>query len=166
MANRSKMTETLTAAALWQFSLAFYPEVKSVCLQWQDELGANVNLLLMLCYLERQQLSIGRQQLQQLHAELEGFSARFTRPLRQLRRSVSESGLDAAMQQQLKQTLLASELELERLEQQLLLQHCPALAVNPVQVLELYLQLLNADASADAAMGQLIDLRQALVKLS
>jgi len=41
-------------------------------------------------------------------------------------------------------------------------QHCPALAMQPAQVLELYLQLLNADASAVA--GQLIDLRQALYK--
>ncbi|MAA94273.1 MULTISPECIES: TIGR02444 family protein [unclassified Arsukibacterium] len=156
------MVNRLSAEALWQFSLALYPKVQPLCLQWQDELGANVNLLLLLCYLEQQQLSIGRQQLQQLQAELENFSARFTRPLRQLRRRVSESGLDTAMQQQLKQTLLASELDLERLEQKLLVQHCPALAMQPAQVLELYLQLLNADASAVA--GQLIDLRQALYK--
>ncbi|HAW94057.1 TPA: TIGR02444 family protein, partial [Candidatus Azambacteria bacterium] len=113
------MVNRLSAEALWQFSLALYPKVQPLCLQWQDELGANVNLLLLLCYLEQQQLSIGRQQLQQLQAELENFSARFTRPLRQLRRRVSESGLDTAMQQQLKQTLLASELDLERLEQKL-----------------------------------------------
>ena len=156
------MVNRLSAEALWQFSLALYPKVQPLCLQWQDELGANVNLLLLLCYLEQQQLSIGRQQLQQLQAELENFSTRFTRPLRQLRRRVSESGLDTAMQQQLKQTLLASELDLERLEQQLLVQHCPALAMQPAQVLELYLQLLNADTSAVA--GQLIDLRQALSK--
>jgi len=156
------MVNRLSAEALWQFSLTLYPKVQPLCLQWQDDLGANVNLLLLLCYLEQQQLSISRQQLQQLHAELENFSTRFTRPLRQLRRSISESGLDAAMQQQLKQTLLANELELERLEQQLLVQHCPALAVQPARVLELYLQLLNVDTAAVA--GQLIDLRQALSK--
>lgn len=160
--NRSKMAKTLTTETLWQFSLAFYPKVKSVCLQWQDELGANVNLLLLLCYLEQQQLSITVQQLQQLHAELDSFSKRFTRPLRQLRRSAGESSLGPAMQQRLKQILLGSELELERVEQQLLVQHCPALLTHPTALLELYLQLLNANLPA--AAGLLVDLRQALLQ--
>jgi len=125
------MAERISAELLWQFSLAFYPKVKPVCLLWQDELGANVNLMLLLCYLEQQQLSFRTTELQQLAAKLENFSAQFTRPLRQLRRSASDAGLNTVTQQQLKQTLLATELQLEQLEQQLLLQHCPPLLAQP-----------------------------------
>ena len=88
------MSEAITADKFWQFSLQLYPQVKPLCLQWQDELGVNVNLLLLLCYLEQQQLSFSSTELQQLAAKLENFSAQFTRPLRQLRRSASEAGVD------------------------------------------------------------------------
>lgn len=152
------------AEQLWQFSLKLYPAIKPLCLDWQDRLGANVNLLLLLCYLEQQQLSFSASALAQLSALLEHFSNQFTQPLRQLRRSASQSPLLAAQQQQLKQHLLSAELELERLEQQLLLQHCPQLTASPGPLLQHYLQLLGADSKAEA--GHLVDLRQKLLQLT
>ena len=153
---------TVSAEQLWQFSLAFYPKVKPICLHWQDSLGANVNLLLLLCFLEQQQLCLSPQQIQQLSAALENFSAQFTRPLRQLRRSASQSPLLPTQQQQLKQSLLTAELELERLEQQLLLAQCPALTASPQPLLESYLALLTRDTATYAAA--LLDLRQSLLQ--
>lgn len=152
------------AEQLWQFSLRLYPAIKPLCLDWQDRLGANVNLLLLLCYLEQQQLSVSASALAQLNTVLENFSRQFTRPLRQLRRSASQSPLYPAQQQQLKQHLLNAELELERLEQQLLLAHCPAPNATPAPLLEHYLALLNADSGTFNT--QLIDLRQKLALLA
>jgi uncharacterized protein (TIGR02444 family) len=162
--NQSKMAEQISAEQLWQFSLQLYPQVKPLCLQWQDQLGANVNLLLLLCYLEQQQLSLSASELQQLAAKLDNFSAQFTRPLRTLRQNSAAAPLLPAQQQTLKQTLLQAELELEKLEQQLLLQHCPPLTAGSTSLLKLYLAQLNADI--DAVAMQILDLRQACKRLN
>ena len=159
MANKVAGLDTDT---FWQFSLALYPKVKTLCLQWQDELGANVNLLLLLCYLEQRQLSLNPMQIAQMSASLQQFSAQFTQPLRALRRQHSDM-LTTEQQQQLKQALLAAELSLEQLEQQLLLQHCDVPEPSYRPLLETYLALLSRDISA--VNGQIIDLRQAIVSL-
>ncbi len=156
----STMANKPSAEALWQFSLALYPKVQPLCLNWQDSLGLNVNLLLLLCYLEQQQLSLSAQQLLQLTATLDNFSSQFTLPLRSLRRNSNNASLPAAQQQQLKQSLLAAELALEQLEQQLLLEHCPALIPSAQPLVELYLSQLQANIPALAT--QILDLRQAL----
>ncbi|MDP2716779.1 TIGR02444 family protein [Rheinheimera sp.] len=158
------MPERISAEALWQFSLQLYPQVKNLCLQWQNEPGVNVNLLLLLCYLEQQQLSLSASELQQLAAKLDNFSAQFTRPLRTLRQNSAAAPLLPAQQQTLKQALLQAELELEKLEQQLLLQHCPTLTADAAPLLELYLAQLNADT--DAVAAQILDLRQACKRLN
>lgn len=158
------MAKPPSSNTLWQFSLALYPKMQSLCLDWQDRFGLNVNLLLLLCYLEQQQLSLTSQQLQQLAAKLNNFSRQFTQPLRTLRRSSSSASLAATQQQHLKQTLLQAELSLEQLEQQLLLEYCPPLITKAQPLIELYLAQLNAQSQALPA--QIIDLRQALQQLS
>jgi uncharacterized protein (TIGR02444 family) len=162
------MSEAITADKFWQFSLQLYPQVKALCLQWQDELGVNVNLLLLLCYLEQQQLSLSAPELQQLAAQLNSFSAQFTRPLRALRKNTAIAAVTPAQQQALKQALLQAELTLEQLEQQLLLQHCPPLTADATPLLELYLAQLNAgiNADSDTLAAQILDLRQAYQHLS
>jgi uncharacterized protein (TIGR02444 family) len=154
----------VSAEQLWQFSLALYPKVKSLCLQWQDELGANVNLLLLLCYLEQQQLSLTCTELQQLAAALNDFNTQFTQPLRALRQNSAAAMLSQAQQHSLKQTLLQAELELEKLEQQLLVQFCPALGCTVSALLEQYLALLTDNPRR--YQQQLFDLRQAIAHLS
>lgn len=160
----NKIADQITAEQLWQFSLTLYPKIKSLCLQWQNDLGANVNLLLLLCYLERQQLSFSGAELQQLAATLGQFSAQFTQPLRALRHNSTAAPLSRIQQQTLKQALLQAELTLEQLEQQLLLQHCPPLITLATPLLELYLGQLTTDI--DAFTSQILDLRQAYQRLS
>ena len=162
------MSEAITADKFWQFSLQLYPQVKPLCLQWQDELGVNVNLLLLLCYLEQQQLSLSAAELQQLAAQLNNFSAQFTKPLRTLRKNTAIAAVTPAQQQTLKQALLQAELELEKLEQQLLLQHCPPLSKKATPLLELYLAQFNTDSNADSdtLVAQILDLRQACKRLN
>ncbi len=158
------MANKPSAEALWQFSLALYPKVQPLCLNWQDSFGLNVNLLLLLCYLEQQQLSLSAQQLLQLTATLDNFSSQFTQPLRALRRNSSNANLPDPQQQLLKQSLLAVELSLEQLEQQLLLAHCPALSPSVQPLIELYLNQLQTNTPALAS--QIVDLRQAIKRLS
>ncbi|GAB2926848.1 TIGR02444 family protein [Rheinheimera gaetbuli] len=160
----NKIADQITAEQLWQFSLALYPGVKSLCLQWQNELGVNVNLLLLLCYLEQQQRSLDAAELQQLTAKLNDFSTQFTKPLRALRHNTTSAPLSQIQQQTLKQALLQAELTLEQLEQQLLLQHCPPQVAQAAPLLELYLGQLTTDI--DALTAQILDLRQAYQRLS
>jgi uncharacterized protein (TIGR02444 family) len=158
------MANTLNTDQLWQFSLQLYPSIKPICLQWQDNMGANVNLLLLLCYLEQQRLSLSAEQLRSLSAQLDSFSTQFTLPLRALRHSSASAPVPAAQQAKLKQALLQAELELEQIEQHILVQHCPALNAAAAPLLETYLTLLNSDSRLYQA--PLAELRRVLAQLS
>lgn len=157
------MADRISADELWQFSLVLYPKVKPACLRLQDEHGANVNLLLLLCLLEQRQLSLTRTQLYQLSTMLQRFSVQFTQPLRALRKQSNTAVLTTEQQHQLKQSLLHTELQLEKLEQQLLVQHCPPLTDSAAPLLELYLAQLTNDFTA--YQQPLFDLRQAFAGL-
>ncbi len=134
------------AEQLWQFSEQHYarPGVAQACLQLQDEHGANVNLLLLLLMLEERGLGAD--------------SAHFL-PLLQARRGLFDQW--RALRRRLKTRidnddylqLLQHELELERWQQQELLQ---VLAQHPPRPgsgsLLTYLTLLQV---ADAPLWQL-----------
>ena len=156
------MLKRINYQALWQFSLSLYPRVKPTCLQLQDELGANINLLLLLCYLEQQQLSLSRIQIRQLSHALQPLSLQFTQPLRRLRRQAPSAPLSVEQQQQLKHALLQAELTLEQLEQQLLVQHCPVPLAKAEPLLEIYLSLLQDDSAR--YNPAIVDLRQAIAQ--
>ncbi|WP_306519227.1 TIGR02444 family protein [Rheinheimera sp.] len=166
-------------AELWRWSLLFYPEVKNTCLVWQDQYGLNVNLLLLLLYLQRQQLLCSSENIKLLHQSLTA-QQQFTLPLRQLRRSLPADLNDQAAQQ-MKQALLQAELCSEQLEQQQLLatlalctlDHAapadPATASAPaattvVSLTELYLQWLGA-AISPILQQQIFDLDQHAIQL-
>lgn len=59
---------TPTVERLWQFSLSYYcvPGVKEACLSLQNQFGGNVNTLLLLKYLDLQQISISAEELDAL----------------------------------------------------------------------------------------------------
>lgn len=150
-------------AQLWQWSLALYPLIKPQCLHWQDEYQANVNLLLLLLYLQRQQQPLSAAQLQQLCDALQPQQA-LTRQLRQLRRQLPPH-LTAAEANQLKQALLQTELAAEQVEQRLLVQALPRLLACTNDdatdaLLSLYLQQL-AIPLGSSVQQQLLDLDQA-----
>ena len=163
-------------ADLWRWSLLLYPEVKTISLAWQDQYGLNVNLLLLLWYLQRQQLWCSSEQIQLLHQSLTA-QQQFTLPLRQLRRRLP-AGLDNEAAQQMKQALLQAELCSEQLEQQQLLatlSRCaliPAIPAAPtapaaataVSLVQTYLQWLGADINP-TLQQQIVDLDQKATQL-
>lgn len=163
---------SVNATDFWQFSLSYYAKVKPICLAWQDDFNANVNLLLLMGYLEQQRLSITGKTLKGLNQALFIYNARFTQRVRALRRRVSNlNPLTTEQQQQfsaeLKQQLLGVELVAEQQEQQLLVQLLTAntqhnAVINaPSALLELYLSLLQQPIS-NTVQQQLIQLRLAL----
>lgn len=119
MVNSTTASEQLSVSRFWDWSLALYPQIKPLCLAWQDDYGLNVNLMLLLLYLQQQQRPLTTRQLQQLIAALAPQQA-FTQQLRQLRRQLP-AHLAAADAARFKQQLLQAELCSEQLEQQCLI---------------------------------------------
>lgn len=114
----------LTAADFWNAAVTLYsePSVQKCCLQAQDKQGINVNLLLLMMWLENQSHPLSLSQYNQLKATLEPFNKAFTAPLRYQRRRLSEHPqLPEKSRKQLKEKLLAAELILEAEEQVLLI---------------------------------------------
>lgn len=155
---------------LWRWSLLLYPEVKTISLAWQDQYGLNVNLLLLLLYLQRQLLWCSSEQIKLLHQSLTA-QQQFTLPLRQLRRRLP-AGLDNEAAQQMKQALLQAELCSEQLEQQqllatlsrcILIPAAPA-AATAVSLVQTYLQWLGADINP-ILQQQIVDLDQKATQL-
>ena len=53
-----EFTNALDKTPLWQFALAAYKHHHHALLQWQDKAGANVNDLLVLAFVSRQQQAL------------------------------------------------------------------------------------------------------------
>ncbi|GAA0672090.1 MULTISPECIES: TIGR02444 family protein [Rheinheimera] len=155
--------KTLNPESFWQYSLSLYPAVKELCLQWQDNFGVNINLLLFLLYLDKQQQSLDETQLKQLEDLLKHFSTEVTQSIRSLRRTLPSPWLESEMQQALRQQLLSTELAAEKLEQQLLVQQFNQLSHSDdllphSQLLDHYLVLIKAPA--EQLDAEILDLYQ------
>lgn len=153
----------LSSEQFWSYSLSLYPAIKEVCLQWQDDFDVNINLLLFLLYLDKQQQSLTEAQLQQLEDLLKHFSTEVTQSIRALRRTLPSPWLESDMQQPLRQQLLSTELAAEKLEQQLLVQQFNQLSLSDdvlpySQLLDHYLILINAPV--EQLDAEILDLYQ------
>lgn len=155
--------KTLSSEQFWQYSLNLYSAIKDLCLQWQDHFGVNINLLLFLLYLDKQQQSVSEAQLQLLEDLLKHFSTEVTQSIRALRRTLPSPWLESDMQQPLRQQLLSTELAAEKLEQQLLVQQFNQLSQSDdllphSQLLDHYLVLINAPV--ELLDAEILDLYQ------
>ncbi|WP_017444320.1 TIGR02444 family protein [Gayadomonas joobiniege] len=113
---------TFLVTDAWQYSLAIYgkKQIKEICLSWQDAHQANVNLLLLLSWLDTLSYQLPAAKVEQLHQQITAFSSQFTQPQRMLRRAWCAQYVppDSAG----KQSLLQAELVFERHEQALICQ--------------------------------------------
>lgn len=149
------MAKHPTSEQFWQYSLQLYPSIQQPLLMLQNELGANVNLLLLLLYAEQQQWHWSATQINQLQHAVALVNQQCTGPIRHLRQQLSHHPL-------LKNALLHAELEAEKLEQQALLAVCPEpTEKNNDDLLTCYLQQLASHP--DNWQPLLFDLRQSLV---
>lgn len=86
----------------------------------QDKHGANVNLCLLLIYLKEHKLPIDASQIDALHTEVSYFNQTYTSQLRQTRSLFKLSLQELPNYSALRAHLLNAELELEKHEQQIL----------------------------------------------
>lgn len=164
MALSIKAAERICSERLWHFSLAYYPQVKDLCLRWQDNYHANVNIILALCYAECLGWQVNTATLNNAIAQLAPVNRQLTQVVRGCRRQLAQLALEQELQEQLKQSLLSTELLAEQVEQTLLSRDLTFIQVKAPDNLSLYLKQLCIPVSATIA-DDLIDLRQASASL-
>lgn len=78
--------------SFWEFCLAIYGQVaiEQTCLRLQDQNGANVNLLLWLCWLADRGIALDQQQLDLGLHKIATWHDDVVAPLRQLRRAIKQ----------------------------------------------------------------------------
>ncbi len=104
---------SLTLERLWQFSLQYYgvQEVKEACLKLQNQYHGNVNLLMLLKWLDEQQVAFKDQEWLQVEACL-GRSETLLNSYRELRKKLKLHLPDTLYRESLQ-----FELQLERQQQ-------------------------------------------------
>lgn len=109
-------------STFWEFSLRVYgqPEVEATCLTLQDELGLDVNLVLLATWLSGGGRRLDGALAGQLRCFADHIQSNVIRPLRQARRGLKAQSVPPEFVPFLaerRRTLAAIELEFERLEQ-------------------------------------------------
>jgi uncharacterized protein (TIGR02444 family) len=111
----------LDPGAFWEFSLAYYSResVARACLSLQDRRGADVNILLLCCWLATLGRRIEEPGLRAAMTAVEAWRREVMEPLRAARRAVAADfpELPESDRQSIKQGILAIELESEHAAQ-------------------------------------------------
>ena len=112
---------TLSPGAFWEFSLAFYARepVGAACLSLQDRRGADVNILLLCCWLATLKLTLNEAGIKSAIEAVADWRRDVLMPLRAVRRQVVNAPMeiDKAERRAIKDGLLAAELDSERAAQ-------------------------------------------------
>jgi uncharacterized protein (TIGR02444 family) len=95
----------------WHYSLRSYqlPGVKPLVLALQDEVGADVNLLLCCCWLGQQGLPLSASKLAELQQAIAGWRAECIVPLRSVRRYLKSQPDQTDFRQQVQALELTAE---------------------------------------------------------
>jgi len=139
----------MSANPFWDFSLKRYAKtpVQQQCLQLQEDAGANVNVVLFALWLASENRLFDHD-LVLHHAEFLCWHEQVIVPLRQARFGVKQSGLSDSLYKAVKQ----SELDAERVEQDILYSLLPQFSVASGELslqqlavwnLRAYLQMLS-----------------------
>jgi uncharacterized protein (TIGR02444 family) len=111
----------LSPSAFWEFSLAFYARepVGAACLSLQDRRGADVNILLLCCWLATLKLTIAESGLKSAIDAVADWRRDVLEPLRAVRRQVASAPMqmDKAECRAIKDGILAAELDCEHAAQ-------------------------------------------------
>ena len=141
------MAIRLSPEDFWSFSLALYcrAPVAQACLSLQDRRGADVNLLLAICWLAARGYEASVDALPAAMAAADPWNEAILKPLRSTRRRLGADFSDIGQgdQQSIKHGILSVELECERVAQQKI-----AAALEPYA-----LELSHAPARDLAATG-------------
>ena len=113
----------LNSDHFWQFACTLYakPEQQKTLLALQNQQGKNVNLCLLLLYLDSLKLSINAEQLSALIASINEFDTQALKPLRAARHYLKANQESISDYAKIRQELLNAELKLEKQQQQILI---------------------------------------------
>ena len=123
----------LNSDHFWQFSCTLYakPVQQQTLLELQNQQGKNVNLCLLLYYLDSLNLSINAEQLRCLQQVASEFDTQVLKPLRSARSHLKANQTEIADYAVIRKELLSAELKLEKQQQQMLIN-----AVNECELVE------------------------------
>ncbi|GAA65133.1 hypothetical protein P20311_2938 [Pseudoalteromonas sp. BSi20311] len=122
----------LNSDNFWQFACQLYSEdgMQARLLNYQTQQGKNVNLCLLLYYLDSLNLTISQTQLNKLEQSISEFDKLALKPLRATRAYLKANQTEIADYAVIRKELLSAELKLEKQQQQMLIN-----AVNRLELL-------------------------------
>ena len=124
----------LNSDHFWQFACTLYakPEQQTTLLALQNQQGKNVNLCLLLLYLDSLNLSVNAQQLNTLINVTSDFDTHTLRPLRAARSYLKANQNAISNYATIRAELLSAELKLEKQQQHMLIE-----TVNQLELVKL-----------------------------
>ena len=124
----------LNSDHFWQFACTLYakPDQQTTLLALQNQQGKNVNLCLLLLYLDSLNLSINTQQLNELTQVVSDFDTRALQPLRAARSYLKANQNAINDYATIRAELLSAELKLEKQQQHMLIE-----TVNELELVKL-----------------------------
>ncbi|WP_193051258.1 TIGR02444 family protein [Pseudoalteromonas undina] len=107
----------------WQFACNLYSkgDMQTRLLDYQNQLGKNVNLCLLLYYLDSLNLAINQTQLNKLEQSISEFDKLALKPLRATRAYLKANQAEITDYAAIRKALLGAELKLEKQQQQILI---------------------------------------------
>ncbi|BDF95841.1 TIGR02444 family protein [Pseudoalteromonas sp. KAN5] len=117
----------------WQFACQLYSEdgMQARLLDYQNQQGKNVNLCLLLYYLDSLNLTINKAQLNKLEQCISELDQQVLTPLRATRAYLKANQTTISDYAAIRKNLLSAELKLEKQQQQLLITTINSFALTP-----------------------------------
>ena len=117
----------------WQFACDLYSkgDMQTRLLDYQNQQGKNVNLCLLLYYLDSLNLAISQAQLNELELSISEFDQQVLKPLRATRAYLKANQTEIVDYAVIRKELLSAELKLEKQQQQMLVEKMNTLTLEP-----------------------------------
>jgi len=146
----NKKTLKISAEDFWHFSCDLYSKNEVYLkdkqeyslLELQNKFNKNVNICLLMLYLDKLNISINQEILGKLISTITDFENNYLLPLRALRLRLKAQQSDISLYSKMRKTLLESELLMEQHQQSQLinsLNNCETSATKTIDNLQLYL---------------------------
>ena len=123
----------LNSNDFWQFACQLYSKdgMQARLLDYQNQQGKNVNLCLLLYYLDSLNLAISQAQLSKLEQCISEFDQQVLKPLRATRAYLKANQTEITDYTVIRKELLSTELKLEKQQQQMLITTINSFALTP-----------------------------------
>ena len=123
----------LNSNDFWQFACNLYSkgDMQTRLLDYQNQLGKNVNLCLLLYYLDSLNLAINQTQLNKLEQSISEFDKLALKPLRATRAYLKANQAEITDYVAIRKALLGAELKLEKQQQIILIDEVNSMNLTP-----------------------------------